>query len=89
MSDDGGHSDDGEDDDADADGMLVRPHCFLAPAPSAGPASIAGIDLAPRARSELSSSRGPSSVANLRKSALANTSRAVATNPQGCLCRRT
>ncbi len=24
MSDDGGHSDDGEDDDADADGMLVR-----------------------------------------------------------------
>lgn len=26
MSDDGGHSDDGEDEDADADGMLVRTH---------------------------------------------------------------
>ncbi len=37
MSDDGGHSDDGEDDDADADGMLVRSHCLtLASALCAG-----------------------------------------------------
>ena len=37
MSDDGGHSDDGEDDDADADGMLVCNLCPTSPSSLVSP----------------------------------------------------